>query len=98
MTFPTTGYLRATEGAETTLRVFVRDDAGPVDMTEQALSVTFRQNSPILATLPATGAADGGVSFTLDAGTINRTMPPGLYTYRVMADGRVVHGGYIEVL
>lgn len=100
MSIQPVAYLRASTDSANSLRVFVRDEAGRVDLTGKALAVTLRRfgTSTTLATLPATGNALGAVSFDVGADTIRRTLFPGAYAYRVTADGVEVSAGQLEVV
>lgn len=86
---------RAYSDTDTALTVWLRDDAGKIDFTAQALSVALYAYGVPMAydTLVATSAAAGKVNWTVPADTV-----PGLYRYAVLADGENVGGGILEVI
>ena len=58
-------YLRAYFGADTPLSVYVRGEEGPIDLSADTLTVEFTWPWQSVFSIPATGNADGRVSFTV---------------------------------
>ena len=99
---PTTGYLKANAGADTPLTLYVRDEEGrrdftqaPVPLLQMAIRRPFA--SQPIAIIPATGDALGKVTTTITAADVQKTIYPGLYSYRLTADGVQVQSGVLEV-
>lgn len=86
---------RAFSDTDTTVTVWLRNDAGKIDFTGEQLSVSlYAYGVPVAYdTLAATSSAEGKVDWTVPAGTV-----PGLYRYAVLSDGFNVGGGLLEVL
>jgi hypothetical protein len=102
MTTPTVGFVKANADADTPITLYVRDDAGPVDLTGESAPVLlvsvrrFGASMPI-STFPASGDANGRVSFTVTANDVRRTLFPGVYAYRLTIDGVQAQTGVLEV-
>lgn len=88
---------RAYVDTDTTLTLWLRDDAGKIDFTGQALSVAmYAYGVPgVLVRYDGTSAEPGKVTWTLPA---DSGYGPGLFRYSVEADGVNVGGGLLEVL
>lgn len=99
---PTTGYLKAYADADTPLTLYVRTEDGRAVLTGESAPVLlvslrrFGSQVPV-STFPATGDALGKVTFTVTAGDVKRDINPGVYAYRLTADGVHVQDGVLEV-
>lgn len=95
----TTGYVQAHADADTPITLYVRNDAGRVDLTAPLLSVSVRRfgSAAPLSTFTATGDAQGKVTFTVTANEVRRTLFPGVYAYRLTSDGVHVQSGVLQV-
>lgn len=90
---------RAFRGSDTAQEAWVRDNAGPVDLSEAELQVKFKVGAATVATAEAQGFEDGRVTFTVLAETLKRRrLWRSLYDLQVVAGGRVVHTGVLEVV
>lgn len=102
MTAPTIGFAKAHADADTPITLYVRNEAGRANLTGDPAPVLlvsvrrFGANTPI-STFPATGDAQGKVTFTVTASDVRRTLYPGGYAYRLTADGVNVQSGVLEV-
>lgn len=65
-------YLRAYWGVDTPLSVWIRGEAGPLDLTNDVITVQLRWPWMVQADIPASGTADGEVAFTLTAALLQR--------------------------
>ena len=95
---------RADAGVANTLSVWVRDETGRHDLsgatslTVQLFRYGCHDTRTPLATLAATtDDTTGKVTFAIDADTMQRTLPPGLYRFDVIADGADVYPALLEV-
>ncbi|CAE6837038.1 hypothetical protein [Xanthomonas arboricola] len=80
--------------------VWARDDQGPIDLSEQELSVSVRMygKTAELLSIPATGDSSGGVSFTVP-NDLGKRYGRGLYRILVVsAANGATHEGTLEVL
>lgn len=98
----TTGYVQAHADADTPITLYVRNDAGRIDLTGDPtplLSVSVRRfgSAAPLSTFTATGDAQGKVTFTVTANEVRRTLFPGVYAYRLTSDGVHVQSGVLQV-
>jgi len=102
MTTPTIGFVKANADADTPITLFVRNDAGPIDLggeTPPVLLVAVRRfgASMPISTVPATGDTTGRVTFTVTANEVKRSLFPGVYAYRLTANGVQMQSGVLEV-
>ena len=99
---PTIGFARANADADTVVTLYVRDDNGRIDLTgapapELAVAIrAFGASTPV-KTFPATGDNLGKVTFTVTAADVKRDINPGVYAYRLTANGVQMQSGVLEV-
>lgn len=99
---PTIGFTRANADADTVVTLYVRDDNGRIDLTgegapELAVAIrAFGASTPV-KTFPATGDALGKVQFTVTAADVKRDINPGVYAYRLTANGVQMQSGVLEI-
>lgn len=88
---------RAYADTDTSLTVWLRNEAGRIDFTGQDLSVAlYAYGVPgVLVRYDANGNAAGAVTWTVPA---NGGYGPGLFRYSVEADGVNVGGGLLEIV
>lgn len=92
---------RAYMGADTELSAWIRDEEGRVDLTQLGdIRVEVKRDTrdkPEL-TVPATGTEQGRLDFTITAAGARKRLRPGIFNLQVVADGEVIHIGYLEVV
>lgn len=97
----TNGNYRAFTGSDNAFIAWLRDEAGPLDLTAYTtLAVQVRRGSDLpLLTVTPTGDALGQLDFTLTAENIAGALSAlGVFRLYVLADGAVIHTGTLEVL
>ena len=93
------GTHRAYFGADTVIAAFVRDDEGRKDLSgAEITAVLYLWQGKDVMRLDAEGTEEGRVSFTLEAAEAERLLKPGIYTFRVVADGEVIYTGNLEMV
>jgi hypothetical protein len=92
--------LRAYQGGDNPQEVWVRTEAGKLDMSNvDSLTVDILRGTLKLLTLNATSPEVGKVEFTIAEDNIHsRLSLGGLFRVLVRADGRVIATGLLEVL
>lgn len=94
---------RAWAAADNAMRVFVRDENGRHNLSGVAsLTVNlYRYGSicshPLVSVDATLGETVGEVDFTLDAATMNQSLPCGLYRFDVIADSVNIYPALLEV-
>ena len=90
---------RATKGYDSPVTCFVRDEAGPLDLTGKALSVNVRHygHTRTRMTLAATQSEPGEVQFTFPIQDRYFSYDS-LYRFTVTADGLPVYDALLEVI
>lgn len=92
---------RAYMGADTELSAWIRDEEGRVDLTQyDEIQVEVKRDTRDRTelTIPATGTEDGRLDFTVTAEGARKRLRPGIFNLQVVADGEVIHIGYLEVV
>lgn len=94
------GNHRAYMGADTEIEAFVRDDAGPMDLSgaEPIMARVYAGPGKEVVSFPATGDASGRVTFTVDGIAASQHLQPGIFALRVELGGRVVYTANLEMV
>jgi len=95
------GTHRAYMDADTAQSAWLRDDAGPLDLSEyETLTVEVKasgRGKPRL-TLEAQGTEGGELTFTVTANGARTRLWPGTFELFAKGDGTVIYTGLLEVL
>ena len=92
------GTHRAYMGSDSPQAAWIRDEAGPVDLSGLDVTVEVRRGAKRRMTVPGSGDDAGRLEFTITAESAKRRLRPGPYTLQAIADGRVIYTGVLEVV
>lgn len=94
------GTHRAYMGADTQIEAFVRNDAGPVDLSgaEPIMARVYVGKGKEVAGFTVTGDAEGRITFVVGAETARQRLRPGVFDLRVESGGRVVYTAILEMV